>query len=158
MRYIKRFNESKSNGEYQIVDNESFEDMNDVDISKKEFNLIKSLFNKSNKNIKHPSRIVFKDSFSMIKTVGTTFGIGKDIIPSHIFIVFEDADKMKSEKYVELICSMDIFKYEDEWYQVIFREDYKKNYRSNTRRNTETYKCDQFEGLIQLLKDKNILR
>lgn len=158
MRYIKSFNESQSSSIYQIVDNETFEGKNDVNISKKEFNLIKSLFNKSNKNIKHPSRIVFIDSFSMLKTLGTTFGSDKDIIPSHIFIVFEDTDKMKSEKYVELICSMDIFKYEDEWYKVIFSEDYKKNYRSNTRRNTETYKCDQFEGLIQLLKDKNILR
>lgn len=63
--------------------------------------------------------------------------------------------------------SYDIWKYEDEWFNVTERDMRSDSSTLNMAMDVDyhgrtikqiNYKCDQFEGLVKLLKDKGLLK
>lgn len=61
----------------------------------------------------------------------------------------------KFKNCVGVICTVNIHEYEDEWFRVNTFVQYKKDYRHKIEHDVKNYMCDQFDGLVQFLKDQN---
>jgi hypothetical protein len=75
---------------------------------------------------------------------------------SYIRMSVDNVDFLENFKnYVQVICKVNINEYEDEWFRVTAFIQYKKDYRHKIEHEVKNYMCDQFDGLVQFLKDQN---
>lgn len=75
---------------------------------------------------------------------------------SNIRISVDNVNFLENFKnYVQVVCEVNITEYEDEWFRVSTFIQYKKDYRHKIEHEVKNYMCDQFDGLVQFLKDQN---
>ena len=148
MKWIKLFEGFEEDG-YEKISNEEYRMLkgqietevsgNEVPISQKEYNKVKSLFEWK----------PFKCKLSKDKTIWPQIGGEKTI--DEIKIVSHPMNK-----YVNY--SIRIIKVEDEWWLVTYTSESgtkgPKNRWGSSMEDYGYYKCDQLYGLLKFLKDK----
>jgi hypothetical protein len=100
------------------------------------YHILKLLFNKL-VGIKSPERIELNhfDSGDMVRIVR----------------------KFNKNGFVEYGCMFEIYQTENGIYKVSNQISHRKNFNYNTSHNVKLYICDNFDGLIELLNDNNII-
>ncbi len=138
MKYLKSF---KINESYEQIDKEPI-DKESVSFSKKESNDIYSILSKLGKIENGVIEPIFLQNFSIV--TNSIEG----------WIKFKSIGRNKTyhsgEKKV-----ITIKKYKDEWYLVIIPTEASPKYsRIFTRGYNDYYLCDQFDGLVNCIKEK----
>jgi hypothetical protein len=130
MKHIKNFNESNKEEYYQELGMEEWDTFQPLDISEKFYKRIDSLVDKS--------------------IYSTRLGYGDGDKSSILIIGSPNTHARRRMLPTNGKYSCCIFTSDDEWYWVCINSEkalYQDSY----------YKCDQWEGLLMLLKDKKII-
>ena len=137
MIYLKRFNENNKSDYYNQMEEDDFYQIHFIKVDRKYLEQLKK--EKTNHNIKYV-RDPDSDEQQMI-IVGET--------PNSKFKSQSQRSSYLSDK-PEYLLEFEIYEMSDEWFVVCIL-------------NIETfaytyYKCDQWDGVIQLLKDKKLIQ
>ena len=128
MRYLKRFNES--NSYYEEITITDFFDLDIINIEDKYLDMLKKY------NIKHDIRLQRGKSTFIIGTLNLKFKTAQ-----------ERMDSLK--KHPGYFKEIEIWELRDEWFIV--------NINDLSIAQEIYYKCDQWSGVIDLLKDNRII-
>jgi hypothetical protein len=138
MKYLKSYNdiilESESTKSYDKVQWTQFNDMRCELFSDSEISYIKKFLEERN------FYLIFE-----VKSPGTRDPNGNPLF-NYITVNIE-SDGSKNKYY-----KLQIYKYIDEWFQVVMDTFYKRSY---TKRDPErdNYKCDQLDSIVELIND-----
>jgi hypothetical protein len=137
MIYLKRFNESSSEY-YTQMDEDDFFELHYIDVNLKYFEDIKKY--KISQNVKYKKDPESDDQQMIIKAGGQNFKFKNQ----------SERSKMVDSNPGYFI-EFEIYEMSDEWFVVCLFDYANKG-------DEYYYKCDQWDGVIQLLKDKKIIK
>ena len=156
MIHIKLFEAFKDEDYYKIISEDNFYDMvmDGIDSSSQLEDIKVDYFEKL-KGYKTDMNIRF-DRSSRISSLIEKFVRIISIDSTSIKFRSQGERLKELEKRPHLGYCFEIYGFTDEWFLVYFEDNVSRATFSDPRLPIY-YKCDQFEGLIKLLKDKNII-